>query len=203
MNGLKQLLERYPALRECETAVQAAFNLLRGVFEQDRILYLCGNGGSAADASHIVGELMKSFVLPRPIPAAHAASLSMFFPTHHLQRTLRAFSLAENISLTTAYANDAAPDLVFAQQVYGYGRKGDALWALSTSGNSANVLRALEAARSQGLKTLGLTGADGGAMRNRCDVCIHVPETETYKVQELHVPVYHALCLMLEQHFFG
>lgn len=199
---LTQLLGRYPGLSGCGRDIQAAYDVLRACYEKDGTVYLCGNGGSAADAEHIVGELMKSFSGRRRIAADTRERLDDVYLADHLEGALRALALTGSGSLATAFANDVAPDLVFAQQVFGYGRPGDLLWGLSTSGNSANVLHALKVARARGMSTLGMTGQQGGAMLDLCDVCIRVPESETYRVQELHLPVYHALCRMLEEHFF-
>jgi len=202
MNMLDELMERYPQLKSCAEDIQSAFELLDRCYEQDGVVYVCGNGGSAADAEHIVGELMKSFTGHRPLPADFTERLQDDYIYGNLEGALRAVALTGQVSLSTAFANDVAPDLVFAQQVFGYGRPGDICWGLSTSGNSKNVLHALKVARAKGMKTLGMTGQNGGRMLDRCDVCIRVPETETYKVQELHLPVYHALCRMLEARFF-
>ena len=199
---IEELVERYPPLRSCRADLQSAFDLLRGCYDEDCIVYVCGNGGSAADAEHIVGELMKSFTAHRPVPAEMASRLGDAYLAEHLEGALRSIALTGQPSLATAFANDVAPDLVFAQQVFGYGRPGDVLWGLSTSGASRNVIHALKVARAKGMHRLGLTGGQGGAMAEWCDVCIRVPETETYKVQELHLPIYHALCRMLEAHFF-
>jgi D-sedoheptulose 7-phosphate isomerase len=199
---LDELMERYPQLKSCAGDIQAAYELLVGCYEQDGVVYLCGNGGSAADAEHIVGELMKSFTGHRPLPPDFTERLQDDYISGHLEGALRAMALTGQISLSTAFANDVAPDLVFAQQVFGYGRSGDICWGLSTSGNAKNVRYAMQVARAKGMKTLGLTGQGGGQMRDLCDVCIRVPETETYKVQELHLPVYHTLCRMLEDRFF-
>jgi D-sedoheptulose 7-phosphate isomerase len=199
---IAELIDRYPVLNSCRDSVGEAFRLLEACYERDGIVYLCGNGGSAADAEHIVGELMKSFAFKRSIPASDRQEVDDEAISANLEGALRAIALTGHLSLTTAFANDVHPVMAFAQQVYGYGRKGDVLWALSTSGNSENVLHALTVARARGLNCIGMTGQKGGAMRERCDVCICVPETETYKVQELHLPVYHALCRMLEKRFF-
>jgi len=199
---LVELLECYPVLAACESGIMAAYDRLVACYERDGIVYVCGNGGSAADADHIVGELMKGFCSRRPISEASRAGLPDGHLGKHLQGALRAVSLAGHGSLATAIANDVAPDLVFAQQIFGYGRPGDVLWALSTSGQAGNVLHALRVARARGLVTIGLTGRNGGDMKDLCDVCIRVPEAETFKVQELHLPVYHALCRMLEARFF-
>ena len=200
---IEELVQRHPRLEPCVGDITTAYELLAGCYERDGIVYLCGNGGSAADAEHIVGELMKSFDQRRPVPDEEKAALGDPYLAGHLEGSLRAVSLASHSSLATAIANDVSADLVFAQQVYGYGREGDVLWALSTSGNARNVLLALKAARARGLKCIGMSARDGGQMKDLCDVCIRVPESATYKAQELHLPVYHALCRMLEERFFG
>lgn len=199
---IEELIDRYSVLNACRESVLDAFRLLEACYERDGIVYLCGNGGSAADAEHIVGELMKSFAFKRSIPASDREKVGDEAISANLEGALRAVALTGHSSLATAFANDVNPGMVFAQQVYGYGRKGDVLWALSTSGKSENVLHALKVARAKGLKSIGMTGQEGWPMRDLCDVCICVPETETFKVQELHLPVYHALCRMLEKRFF-
>ncbi len=199
---IMELTERYPQLECCVTDLRRAFAMLRRCYQDDHVVYICGNGGSAADAEHIVGELMKSFSRRRPISEAFARRLAEPKLACRLEGALRAIALTGQLSLSTAFANDVSPELVFAQQVFGYGRPGDVLWALSTSGNASNVLQALRVAPAREMFCLGLTGKSGGAMAQLCDVCICVPETETYKIQELHLPVYHALCRMLEVEFF-
>ncbi len=170
---------------------------------------VCGNGGSASDSEHIVGELMKEFKLKRNVYAAQADAMKAIDPemgatlAEHLQGALPAITLTAHSSLTTAFMNDSKPVLVFAQQVNGYGRQGDCFLGISTSGNSSNVIYAAITAKARGLKVIGLTGAKENKLEKLADVCIHVPETETFKIQELHLPVYHALCMMLEDHFFG
>lgn len=177
-------------------------NALSACFAADHRLYVCGNGGSAADALHIVGELVKSFVLKRPLCRSFAERVSPDFAVN-LQGALPAFALVENAAFSTAFANDVNPEYVFAQQVYAYAREGDCVLGISTSGNSKNVVHAIESAKGRGAVTLGLTGADGGRLVELCDTCICVPERATYKIQELHLPVYHALCLTLEDRFWG
>lgn len=199
---LTELTARYPQLESCVVDVQSAFERLCDCYEKDGTVYLCGNGGSAADAEHIVGELMKSFTSHRPVPAEMVQRIDDPRISDQLEGALRAVALTGHPSLTTAFANDVDPELIFAQQVFGYGRQDDVLWGLSTSGNSKNVVLALQVARAKGLVCLGLTGQGGGEMAERCDVCIRVPESETYKIQELHLPIYHALCRMLEARFF-
>lgn len=195
---LEDLIERYPNLNGCQDTIKSVYNSLLKCFESDGRLYICGNGGSASDALHIVGELVKSFVVKRKLDSdfLNKANEEMI---KNLQGALPAFALVENVALATAYGNDVNPDYIFAQQVYAYVKKGDCVMGISTSGNSKNVLHALECAKFKGAITLGLTGRDGGKMKNLCDSCIIVPENETYKIQELHLPIYHALCMMLEK----
>lgn len=202
MNHLDNLISRYPNLHSCKDSIMSTYSLLAKSFETSGRFYVCGNGGSAADALHIVGELVKSFVLPRYIDGDFTEQTDRELQVN-LQGALPAFSLVENTSLATAYANDVNPDYVFAQQVYAYARQGDCVMGISTSGNSMNVINALKAAKGRKAVALGLTGRDGGYMRDMCDVCIIVPEIETYKIQELHMPIYHTLCIMLEEHFWG
>ena len=199
---------RYPSLQVLEENVSAAITMLITSYQNGNKMLACGNGGSAADALHIVGELMKAFVLPRKLPLdmqekIHRSSTMGAYVCANLQGALPAISLVNEVSLQTAYANDMAPDLDFAQQVYGYGVKGDVLFAISTSGNSKNVIYACEVAKAKGLHIIGLTGESGGKMKDLCDVLINVPEKETYKIQEFHLPVYHTICLALENEFFG
>lgn len=202
MNHLESLIIRYPCLQVCRDSIQQTYELLARSFEGGGRLYVCGNGGSASDALHIVGELVKSFVIKRSLDGEFIENTNKALYSK-LQGALPAFALVENSALASAYANDVDAEYVFAQQVYAYARKGDCVLGISTSGNSKNVLRALEAAKGRGAVTLGLTGRDGGQMNTLCDACIVVPKTETYQIQELHLPVYHALCMMLEEHFWG
>lgn len=206
---IEELAKRYPALEVCEADIFAAFQILSEAYSSGRKLLVCGNGGSASDSEHIVGELMKEFKLKRKVYSDHAAALKEIDPelgqvlADNLQGALPAISLTGHSSLQTAFMNDAVPELVFAQQVNGYGKPGDVFLGISTSGNSKNVLYAAVNAKAKGLKVIGLTGAKENKLMKYADVCIRVPETETYKIQELHLPVYHALCLMLEEKFFG
>lgn len=209
MEHLERLLQRYPVLEACRADILAACEKLKTVYEKQGMLLVCGNGGSGADSEHIVGELMKEFAIRRPLDTAEQERLRDLFGEDggilaaHLQGSLPAIPLTGNIALSTAYANDAVPELVFAQQVYGYGNPESALLGISTSGNSRNVIYALEVAKWKGMTTVGLTGASGGGMKALCDVCICVPARETADIQELHLPVYHALCKMIEEAFFG
>lgn len=205
---LERLTARYPVLSPCLADLERAFETLRDAFAGGGKLLLCGSGGSAADSEHIVGELMKGFKRARPLPEGVRGRLEAAFPAEgpalaaQLQGALPALSLVSQTALLSAVANDVGAELVYAQQVYGYGRPGDALLGISTSGTSTNVLHALRVARAQGLRTLGLTGRSGGAMRGLCDVTVCVPADDTLEIQELHLPVYHALCELLEVTFF-
>ena len=206
---LNLLIERYPKLAVCKEDIKKAYELLEAAYSKGRKLLVCGNGGSASDSEHIVGELMKEFKLKRKVYSDQATALKEIDPelgqilADNLQGALPAICLTGHSSLTTAFMNDANADLVFAQQVNGYGKVGDVFLGISTSGNSKNVLYAAVNAKAKGLKVIGLTGAKENKLMKYADVCIRVPETETYKIQEYHLPVYHCLCLMLEEHFFG
>ncbi|MCA1754791.1 MAG: SIS domain-containing protein [Spirochaeta sp.] len=206
--SLIHLTERYPRLQPQQEDLLAAYRVLKTGFTQGKRLFLCGNGGSAADAEHIVGELMKGYLKSRPVSAELRDNLVRQHPTDgeyladHLQGALPALALTGHASLSSAYANDVAADMVFAQQLYGYGRPGDMLLAISTSGNSANVVNAVKLAQVLDIHSIGLTGADGGLLADLCTVTIRVPETSTPRIQELHLPVYHWLCEALEEHFF-
>lgn len=203
------LLQRCPLLAPLRPDIWHAYQLLRDRYEAGGKLLLAGNGGSAADAEHIVGELMKGFKQPRRLDAELQARLIAESPelgpvlAAHLQQALPAIALDGHPALSTAYLNDCDPLLCFAQQVNGYGRAEDVLLAISTSGKSKNILYAAVTARAKGMKVLGLTGAAESPLLHLCDVCIRVPLQETYQIQELHMPIYHCLCLMLEAYFFG
>lgn len=206
---LTRLTERYPALLPQRDGIEAAYNILRDNFARGGKLLLCGNGGSAADALHIAGELMKSFILPRRPDPDFVRTVRERFPEDaafllgKLERALPAIPLVESAAVSTAVQNDTASVLVFAQQVYGLGRKGDVLLGISTSGNSQNVLYAAETARALGMGVVTLTGRAPNRLTALSDCQIAVDDTETFRIQELHLPVYHALCLMLEQFFFA
>ncbi len=205
----ESLFLRYPKLEVCKEDIRKAFEILKESFAHDRKLLVCGNGGSAADSEHIVGELMKEFKMKRKIYSDQACAMMSIDPelgkelAENLQGALPAITLTAHSSLTTAYMNDSEPQLVFAQQVNGYGKKGDTFLGITTSGNSKNVLYAAVCAKAKGLYVIGLTGQRQNKLEKFTDVCIHVPEVETYKIQELHLPVYHSLCMMLEDEFFG
>ena len=202
------VISRYPALEGCKNDIVGAADIIIECYNAGRKLLICGNGGSAADSLHIVGELMKAFVLPRRLSGDIVARLNECgenaqYLTENLQGALPAISLVNEVSLSTAYANDMAADLGFAQQVYGLGQQDDVFIGISTSGNSKNVIYASEVAKAKGMRVIGLTGETGGKQKDVSDITIKVPENETYKIQELHLPVYHALCLAVEYEFFG
>lgn len=203
------LVQRYPVLDICKEDIEKAYRILEECYTHDGKLLIAGNGGSAADSEHIAGELMKRFKTPRPVPADFAKKLqevdSVRGPelAKNLERGLMAIPLVAHEALTTAYINDVDGLGVFAQQLYGFGRPGDVFLGISTSGNSKNIMSATVVARALGLKVIGLTGAKGGELASVANVAIRVPETETFMIQELHLPVYHCLCLMLEGRFFG
>ena len=208
-NHINTLIERYPSLAVCKASIQTAYDTMKQAYTEGRKLLVCGNGGSAADSEHIVGELMKEFKLKREVYKNQAEAMKQIDPelgdilAKHLQGALPAIALTGHSSLTTAFMNDSNPELIFAQQVNGYGKPGDIFLGISTSGNSRNVLFAAVAAKAKGLKVIGLTGHNPCKLAQLADICIQVPETDTYKIQELHLPVYHCLCMMLEEHFFG
>ena len=203
------LILRYPQLIVAKDCIVEAYQILEESYTNDGKLLVAGNGGSAADAEHIVGEVMKGFVNPRKLEAEYSDALITVNKelgrvlSENLQGALPAIALDGHLALTTAYLNDCEPLLCFAQQVNGYGRKSDVFLGISTSGNSRNILYAATVAKAKGMKVIGLTGEKDSKLSEISDTCIQVPETETYKIQELHLPVYHCLCLMLEDTFFG
>jgi len=207
--ALTEVLERLPSLGSIASELDAAFVALRDALRAGHKILACGNGGSAADADHIVGELMKSFAYHRPISRRDQAALRALAPDvaseliAGLESPLAAISLPSQTGLLTAIANDVAYPFVFAQQVLGLGAPGDVLIAISTSGNSKNVLHACRVARLRGVISIGLTGADGGELARTADITLRAPARETHLIQELHLPIYHALCLALEEHFFA
>lgn len=196
------LLKRYPVLEPCGNDVQRAVDVLEATFRRGGKLLLCGNGGSAADADHIAGELLKGFCSKRPLKRDARERLGESL-AGQLQDALPAISLHSLGAINAAWLNDCDPYYGYAQLVWGLGAQGDALLGISTSGNSKNVGFAMETARAKGLATIGLSGATGGKLKTLADVCICVPENATFKIQELHLPVYHAICLALEDIFFS
>lgn len=202
------LIERYPQLECCRQCIEDAYDILETSYAHGGKLLVAGNGGSAADAEHIVGEMMKGFKKARKLDESYCNALVKADEekgkvlAENLQGALPAIALDGHPGLTTAYMNDCEPLLCFAQQVNGYGRKDDVFLGISTSGNSKNVIYAAVTAKAKGMKVIGLTGERDSKLSAMADVCIRVPETETYMIQELHLPVYHCLCLMLEDRFF-
>ena len=209
------LIARYPALDVCRSDIRAAIEALAACYRKGGKLIVCGNGGSASDAEHIVGELMKGFLLPRPLDEEMRAKLhaacdaidpkAVDYCMQNLQGALPAISLPSQLAISTAFSNDQAADLTFAQQVLGLGKPGDVLLGITTSGNSKNVLYAFCMAKALGLTTIALTGASGGrcAAGGYADITIQAPDGETYRIQEYHLPIYHALCIAMEEEFFG
>lgn len=203
------LLDRYPVLESIRKNIIEAYLIMEECYLNGGKLLIAGNGGSAADAEHIAGELMKRFKILRPVSSEYAEKLVAVDAERgsalakNLECSLLAIPLVAHEALTTAYINDVDGLGVFAQQLFGYGRKGDVFLGISTSGNSKNVMNATVVARASGIKVIGLTGAKGGELAEVSDVAVKVPETETYMIQELHLPIYHCWCLMLEDKFFG
>lgn len=206
---LEELAARYPVLRPVQKSVLAAYEVLEACYARGGKLLIAGNGGSCADAEHIVGELMKGFLKPRRLREELQERLCAEDEENGarlaaaLQGGLPALALNGHPGLSTAFANDVDADMVYAQQLCGYGCERDVFLGISTSGNSKNVDYAVTVAKARGIPVIGLTGKDGGKLGRRADVAIIVPEQETYKIQELHLPIYHILCLMLEARFFA
>ena len=205
---LDELIKRYPILERVREDIEAVYGILERCYENGGKLLIAGNGGSAADAEHIVGELMKGFVKRRPVTDEMKEALEKADPvrgkelSEKLQGGLPAIALVDHAALSTAFANDVDGMLSYAQQVNGYGKPGDVFLGISTSGNAENVMYAAVTAKAKGMQVVGLTGKDGGKLAGIADAAVIVPEMETYKIQELHLPVYHALCLMLEHRFY-
>ena len=206
---LQLLMDRYPVLLPVKDSIWESFEILRACYEAGGKLIIGGNGGSSADAEHIVGELMKGFKLPRKMDAQMHRQLTAIDPelgeelAQRLQRGLPAIALTSHPALNTAFLNDVSGEMMYAQQVSVLGNCGDVFWGITTSGNAKNVQYAAIAAKAKGMKVLGLTGKKGGKLNELADVNMVMPCDETYQIQELHLPVYHALCLMLETYFFG
>ena len=193
---MTSLLKAYPDLAPCAADIDRALDILTDTARADGLILVCGNGGSAADSEHIVGELMKGFLKRRPDPSLPDWASG-------LQRGIRAISLPSQCAIVSAFNNDVAADLVYAQLTRAYGRPGDTLIGLSTSGNSKNVVNAWKIARESGVRTIALVGAAPCAADGLCNAVIHAPSTETYRVQEYHLPIYHYLCAALEARFFA
>lgn len=208
MEYLDELTSRYPVLEAVKGDILKAYEILRDCYAGGGKVLIAGNGGSCADSEHIVGELMKGFVKRRPVSDEFAAALKTADTRRggelasSLQGGLPAISLTGHTGLATAFLNDVNGEMIYAQQLYGYGKKGDVFIGISTSGNAENIMYAVAVARASSIRTIGLTGKDGGKMAGACDCTIVAPSNETFKIQELHLPIYHTLCLMLEEHFY-
>lgn len=206
---MNTLIERYPKLEGVRQSIIDAYLIMEECYENGGKLLIAGNGGSAADSEHIAGELMKRFKIQRPVSNEYAQRLMEIDSERgrelakNLECSLMAIPLVAHEALSTAYINDVDGYGVFAQQLFGFGRKGDVFLGISTSGNSKNIMNATVVARASGIKVIGLTGANGGELAMVADAAVKVPETETYMIQELHLPIYHCWCLMLEDRFFG
>lgn len=201
MTYIDELVRRYPQLWECENEAKEVVDIICNMHSEGGKLLICGNGGSAADCEHISGELMKSFLLERKPNTDDYKQYTDIISC--LQCGIPAIPLASFTSLGTAFSNDESPQFAFAQLVFILGKKEDVFLGISTSGNSENVVAAAKTAKVKGMKTIAFTGKNGGALKKICDVTVRVPETETYKVQELHMPVYHAVCAEVEKYFYG
>ena len=202
MDYIMELTERYPILGGCEADVWRAIDTLVGMYRAGGKLLLAGNGGSASDCEHISGEMLKGFMLKREPMIEELPGLPSE-TVKQLQRGIGAIPLSSLSSVFTAFCNDVAPELTFAQLVFALGQKNDVFMGLSTSGNAKNVCEAAKVAKSMGLFTMGMTGQGGGALSEICDLTIRVPEKATYRVQELHLPVYHVICAQVEEILFG
>jgi D-sedoheptulose 7-phosphate isomerase len=206
---INNLTERYPAINELSGKIKEAAETIIKCYQEGGKVLVCGNGGSCASADHIVGELMKGFERKRPVEQKLKDKLEEIagergkYLGNKLEKALPAISLNAHSALITAISNDTDASLIFAQQVAGYGNQGDILIGISSSGSSQNVIDAVITARAKEMIVIGMTGATGGRMKQYCDILLNVPETRTALVQELHLPVYHAICLIAEDHFFG
>lgn len=203
------LMERYPALSHLQSEIETAYCIIEASYANGGKLLVAGNGGSSSDAEHMVGELMKGFLLPRKCNDEMAARFKAVDPelgavlSENLQSALPAIALHGHYALSTAFMNDCLPQLCFAQQVNGYGKSGDVFFGISTSGNSENVLYAAVTAKAKGMRVVGMTGEKESKLSAIADVCIRVPGTEAFRIQEYHLPIYHCICMMLEERFFG
>jgi D-sedoheptulose 7-phosphate isomerase len=205
---LNELLSRYPQLETCKNDIETAVKYIIGCFEKGGKLILCGNGGSCADCDHIVGELMKGFLKLRPLSDNKKSEMKKNCDLiddellSKLQGGLPAISLPSITALNTAFCNDVDPELIYAQPLMSLANENDILMGISTSGNSKNVFGAVKVAKALGIKVIGLTGKTGGKLKNFADICICAPETETFKIQELHLPIYHYMCAAVEEYFY-
>lgn len=205
---INELMNRYPTLLPIKDNIEATTKILIDCYNNGNKLLICGNGGSCADSDHIVGELMKGFLKKRPLSNEFKEKMKSNFPEiddimlDKLQMGLPAISLPSFTALNSAFCNDIDPELIYAQALMGLAKKEDILLCISTSGNSKNVYAAAKVGKALGIKIISLTGESGGKLKDISDICINVPETETFKVQELHLPVYHYLCATIEDYFF-
>lgn len=206
INSLKHidtLVERYPSLEFQKKQILDSCDILISSYKNGNKLLVCGNGGSAADSEHIVGELMKGFILPRKLSSDLMKKIDDDTLTDALQYGLPSISLVSQTALSTAFSNDQLPTAVFAQQVLGYGKKGDVLLCISTSGNSLNCVYAAKVAKALEMKVVSLTGEKDSKLKELSDITIQAPSKETFKIQEYHLPIYHAICLAIENEFYG
>ncbi|MDP2647222.1 MAG: SIS domain-containing protein [Desulfobacterales bacterium] len=207
-NYLEKLMADYPAISPLQADIQKAADILISCHQTGNKIFTCGNGGSAADAEHMVGELMKGFRSKRALSSSQVREIAKTYPdeaseiARNLQQAIPAISLVSNISLSTAFSNDVNPEYVFAQQIFGLGRPGDVLVALSTSGNSKNVVQAAKVAKAMGIHVIGMTGQSGGELQHHCVATIKAPSSDTARIQELQLPIYHCLCSMIEEAVF-
>lgn len=205
---LSNLIQKYPEIEECTSDINLAIELMLGSINYNGKVLTCGNGGSASDADHIVGELMKGFMHPRNLESKEIESIMQLYPetgneiVKNLQKPIPAISLTSNMAFITAYSNDVNPEYIFAQQVYGLGNKGDVLLCLSTSGNSKNVINAAMMAKVKGVNIIGFTGKNGGILKEHADVLIKAPSLITPEIQEYHIAIYHAICAQIEEDIF-
>ena len=206
---LNELINRYPSLCDCKEDIKKAVDAIIDCYEKGRKLLLCGNGGSCADCEHIVGELMKGFLKKRPLDGSKMEEMKRNCNLvndemlEKLQGGLPAIAIPSITALNSAFCNDVDPELVYAQPLMSLAKENDILIGISTSGNSKNVFGAVKVAKALGIKVIGLTGKTGGKLKDTADICICAPETETFKIQELHLPIYHYLCAAVEEHFFA
>ena len=205
---INELIKRYPRLETQKENILRAINLIEETYQSGGKILLCGNGGSCADSEHIVGELMKGFRNKRKLYDAEIEKFKYVTDDYvdfgsKLQKAIPAISLSSQTAIISAFANDVSADMVYAQMVYGYGLDKDLIIALSTSGNSLNVVNAVKVAKMLGMKSISMTGSDRSQLYNMCDCTICAPETETYKIQEYHLPIYHCICATVENDIFG
>ena len=201
MDAINELILSFENLRMLEDEIRTSANLITESFSNGNKLLLCGNGGSCADCEHIAGEMVKQFAKERPLNPEIVEKLDPELSSE-LHGGLPALSLPSMIGFHTAFNNDNNPEFAFAQQVVAFGKANDVLWGISTSGNSKNVLHAVKTAKALGLKTIGLTGENGGKLSQIADITIKAPADNVARIQELHLPIYHAICAFVEDKMF-